>query len=128
MTSPLVPVSWGELYDKISILEIKAARIVEPEKLVNVGRELSALQACTATQPSCSELERLRRQLRQVNEALWDIEDEIREKEHEQSFDDDFVQLARSVYLRNDERAKIKRQINDLLHSGLIEEKSYRTY
>ena len=128
MTSPLVPVSWGELYDKISILEIKAERIAQPEKLANVGRELAALQACAFAQPSSAELDALRRRLRHVNEALWEIEDRIREKEHEQAFDDDFVQLARSVYVRNDERAKIKREINDLLQSGLIEEKSYRTY
>jgi hypothetical protein len=128
MTSPLVPVSWGEFYDKISILEIKAARIAEPEKLANVDRELTALLACASTQPTFPELADLRLHLRRVNEMLWDIEDRIREKEHEQAFDADFVELARSVYHRNDERAKIKRQINELLQSGLIEEKSYRAY
>ena len=128
MTSPLVPVSWGEFYDKISILEIKAARIAEPEKLANVDRELTALLACASAQPTVPELADLRLHLRRVNEMLWDIEDRIREKEHEQAFDADFVELARSVYHRNDERAKIKRQINELLQSGLIEEKSYSAY
>ncbi len=128
MTSPLVPVSWGEFYDKISILEIKATRIAEPEKLANVDRELTALLACASAQPTVPELADLRLHLRRVNEMLWDIEDRIREKEHEQAFDADFVELARSVYHRNDERAKIKRQINELLQSGLIEEKSYSAY
>ena len=128
MTSPLVPVSWGEFYDKISILEIKATRIAEPEKLANDDRELTALLACATAQPTVPELADLRLHLRRVNEMLWDIEDRIREKEHEQAFDADFVQLARSVYHRNDERAKIKRQINELLQSGLIEEKSYSAY
>lgn len=126
MTTPLVPVSWGELYDKISILEIKVERIAGAAKVENVRRELAALRICVTGHGSSAELGRLRRRLQKVNEELWDLEDRIREKERDQDFDSHFVELARSVYLRNDERAGLKREINQLLQSEFVEEKSYR--
>jgi len=124
---PLVPVSWGELFDKIAILEIKAERIKARAALANVRRELGALNAGAAL-PRRAGLARLRRALRQVNEALWEIEDKIRAKEGKQTFDAGFIALARSVYRTNDRRAEIKRKINDLLGSALVEEKHYARY
>ena len=126
-SKPLAPVSWGELFDKISILEIKAARIKAKPARANVRRELEALNAVAAPAKRAG-LARLRQKLRKVNEALWEIEDEIREKEHRQEFDARFVALARSVYQTNDRRSAIKREINDLLGSALVEEKHYARY
>jgi hypothetical protein len=124
-----VPVSVGELLDKIAILEIKAERITEPKKRDNVLRELAALREVWEGSPlSRLDLEGLRRALREVNERLWDIEDAIREKEREGDFGAAFIELARSVYLHNDERARIKREINLRTGSALVEEKSYREY
>ncbi len=129
MSEIRVPVSFGELLDKIAILAIKSERIAEPEKRANVRRELDALVATWAAHPaSARDIGELRRRLREVNERLWDIEDAIREKEHAQAFDADFIRLARSVYFENDERARIKREINVALGSALVEEKSYRPY
>ena len=116
----------GELIDKITILEIKAARIEDPEKLRNVETELKAL--CAARDRTILATERLGHltaELRAVNESLWDIEDAIRRCEQSGDFGPQFVELARSVYKDNDHRAELKRQINVLLGSGLIEEKSY---
>ena len=124
---PLVPVSWGELFDKISILEIKSERIKARAALANVRRERDALNA-VASQVRRAGLARLRQALRKVNEALWEIEDRIRAKEGEQAFDAGFIALARSVYRTNDKRAEIKRKINDLLGSALVEEKHYARY
>ena len=124
-----VPVSFGELIDKITILEIKAERIADPAKVENVRRELDALGGAWSQSPaSATDIAELRAALKAINEKLWDIEDDIREKEHAQSFDAGFVSLARSVYFENDERARLKREINTALGSALVEEKSYRDY
>ncbi len=123
---PHVPVSWGELIDKITILEIKVERLRQPDAVANARRELALLLAALA-EPD-AELDRLRRELGAVNRELWDIEDRIREKEARQSFDADFIALARLVYRSNDERARIKRAINLLLRSAIIEEKQYVQY
>jgi hypothetical protein len=124
--SPLVPVSWGELLDKISILEIKAERIAAQPARANVERELALLTSVAARLGDNPGLAGWKRDLRQVNEALWDIEDSIREKEAASRFDQEFIELARAVYRTNDRRARIKREINLSLGSQLIEEKSYK--
>jgi len=129
MKDILVPVSPGELLDKITILRIKQLRIPDALKLVNVKLELALLEqtwrdsGCAAQEVAADE-----RALQEVNERLWDIEDRIRDKEAKQSFDRDFIELARAVYVCNDERAAIKKRINIQLGSRLIEEKSYRQY
>lgn len=125
---PEVAVSWGELIDKITILEIKAERLSDPAALANVRRELAALAPAVAGLEDDARLMDLRASLAAVNRALWDIEDRIREKEALSDFGADFVELARSVYVRNDERAALKREINVRLRSDLIEEKSYADY
>jgi hypothetical protein len=129
MKDLLVPISPGELLDKITILRIKVARIQDATKLVNVKLELALLEqtwrdAGCAT-PAVAQDERA---LQDVNERLWDIEDRIRDKEAKQSFDRDFIELARAVYVCNDERAAVKRRINVQLGSRLVEEKSYKQY
>jgi hypothetical protein len=128
MTTITVPISAGELIDKITILEIKSRRIVEPEKLRNVQRELHALAAVrdAAIAPS-PRLTAVTTELQIVNQALWDIEDEIRLCERRGDFGPRFIELARAIYQHNDRRAALKRQINDLLGSELVEEKSYPT-
>ncbi|GAP65907.1 hypothetical protein MBSD_n1208 [Mizugakiibacter sediminis] len=124
-----VPVSYGELIDKITILEIKAERIADAAKLANVRTELDLLNATwSADAASRTDIAAERAQLKAVNEALWDIEDRIRLKEKAQAFDGEFVELARAVYFRNDERAAVKRAINLKLGSKLVEEKSYQDY
>jgi len=124
-----VEVSWGELVDKITILQIKAERIQDAAKVANVRRELQALDAerrqALALDPGAAGLER---QLKEVNEALWDIEDEIRDCERRKDFGPRFIELARAVYVTNDRRSLVKRQLNELLGSSLIEEKSYQAY
>ena len=123
------PVSYGELIDKITILEIKAAQIRDAAKLVNVRAELDLLNATWAAHPaSRTDISAERALLKAVNETLWDIEDRIRLKEKAQSFDAEFIELARAVYFRNDERAAHKRAINLKLGSTLVEEKSYQDY
>ena len=125
----LVPVSYGELLDKIAILQIKAERMSDPAKVANVQRELSALERTWMAHPAAvQDIARLRADLKAVNERLWVIEDDIRDKERAQAFDDDFIRLARSVYFENDERARIKREINEALGSTYVEEKSYADY
>jgi hypothetical protein len=123
-----VPVSPGELLDKLTILRIKAARIADPEKLANVRRELALLEAAwrEALPASVARLGEDEAALARVNAALWDVEDALRECEAAQRFDAEFVALARSVYRHNDERAAIKRRVSAKLGSALIEEKSYR--
>lgn len=116
-----VPVSVGEVLDKISILEIKSERITDTDKLNNVHTELSHLLLVAEAHRHPA----LESELKEVNEALWDIEDRIRVKEHLQEFDKEFVELARSVYVTNDQRANIKREINKVTGSELVEEKSY---
>jgi len=123
------PVSFGELIDKITILEIKSQRIDDAGKLANVRNELELLNATWGNAPaSQTDISAERARLLAVNERLWDIEDEIRVKESAQEFDAAFIKLARSVYFENDERAAIKREINLKLGSQLVEEKSYKDY
>lgn len=126
VTTPEIPISWGELIDKITILEIKRERLTAEMALANVQKELSLLKA-KADIPIETNLEILflKEQLFLVNKALWNIEDKIRQKEAAQEFDADFIELARSVYRQNDQRAIIKREINIALSSELTEEKSY---
>jgi Family of unknown function (DUF6165) len=119
------PVSWGELIDKITILEIKAARIRSAAPLANVRTELNLLSQIAEKVASDASIQALKAALRAINQKLWDIEDSIREKERRQEFDEPFIQLARSVYTTNDERSRLKRRINFALGSKLIEEKSY---
>lgn len=129
MSQIMVPVSFGELLDKIAILEIKAERIDDPDKRANVRRELDALNATWAVHAaSAVDLRVLRAALKAVNERLWQIEDAIRVQEKAQRFDAEFIRLARAVYFENDERARIKREINLALGSTYIEEKSYQDY
>ncbi|MET3614298.1 putative nuclease with TOPRIM domain [Rhizobium aquaticum] len=121
-----VPISWGELVDKITILEIKSERMDDPKKLANVTRELWLLNRKLS--PVATQVLRLKLRLKEVNTALWDIEDEIRDCEREQNFGPRFIELARAVYVTNDQRADVKREINFALSSELVEEKSYRPY
>lgn len=121
--APLAPVSWGELLDKITILEIKAERITAPSARANVGRELQLLRQVAGPVMAQPGLSPLLDDLRRVNAALWRIEDDIRACEAASDFGAGFVELARSVYLTNDKRSAIKRRINELLRSELIEEK-----
>ena len=124
-----VEVSPGEMIDKITILEIKAERMTDTAKLANVRAELDSLTADRDTAiPASTELEAFTSALKKVNETLWDIEDEIRACERAKDFGPRFVELARSVYVNNDERAAIKRRINDLLGATIVEEKSYQPY
>jgi hypothetical protein len=125
----LIPVSSGELLDKITILEIKSERIGDPAKLANVRHELALLSDIwQGLGHGGAELVEAHRALRRVNGRLWEIEDEIRECEAERSFGERFVELARAVYITNDERAALKRRVNSLTGSELVEEKSYRDY
>ena len=129
MSEILVPVSFGELLDKIAILQIKSERMSDPAKLANVRKELDALDRTWAAHPAAkTDIAGLRAALKAVNERLWVIEDDIRLKEKAQAFDDEFVRLARSVYFENDERARIKKAINLALGSSYVEEKSYQDY
>ena len=129
MSEILVPVSFGELLDKIAILQIKSERMRDEAKLANVRAELSALEKTWMAHPAAGgDVIRLRAELKTVNERLWVIEDDIRLKEKAQAFDDGFVQLARSVYFENDSRARIKKDINLALGSAYVEEKSYEDY
>ncbi|MDR3446077.1 MULTISPECIES: DUF6165 family protein [Dyella] len=124
-----VPVSYGELIDKITILEIKSKQITDATKLANVRTELDLLNTTWASHPaSTTDISAERARLLAVNESLWDIEDRIRLKEKAQAFDAEFIELARSVYFQNDERAAVKREINVKLGSQLVEEKSYQDY
>jgi hypothetical protein len=126
LRSPLVPVSWGELLDKITILEIKAERIADSVRRANVEAELRALlPARHGLAGEAADITGLVSQLKRVNERLWDIEDAIRLAEKDQDFGPRFVRLARDVYHTNDQRAVLKRRINDRLGSDLVEEKSY---
>ena len=129
MKTPKIPVSWGELFDKITILEIKLENLKVKKALDNVKKEHN--QLCIIFDQSFLEniiAEKLIKDLKNINQKLWDIEDRIREKERNKTFDEDFVELARSVYFTNDERSRIKRKINNTFGSELIEEKSYADY
>jgi hypothetical protein len=129
MSEILVPVSFGELLDKIAILQIKSERMTDAAKVANVRNELSALEQLWMQHPAAGhDIVALRAALKAVNERLWVIEDDIREKESKQEFDEEFIRLARAVYFENDDRARIKREINLALGSAYVEEKSYRDY
>ena len=124
-----VPVSVGEVLDKITILQIKLAHISDAAKRANIQNELDALLPLVAGDAfTTDQMQALMAELKSVNEALWDIEDDIREKEAARSFDAEFIRLARAVYITNDKRAEIKKQINLATGSALVEEKSYETY
>ena len=124
MTEIHVPLSPGELIDKITILEIKSERMSNPDKLRNVRRELQMLlDVWRASGHPDADITRERNALKSINERLWVIEDEIREEERKQRFEAQFVRLARAVYVTNDERAAVKRQINEKLGSAIMEEK-----
>ena len=127
--SVLVPVSWGEIIDKITILEIKAERLADAAKLANVNKELAELVAVREREfPAHAGLAALSAELKAINEALWVIEDDIRDCERAKDFGPKFIELARAVYITNDQRAASKRKVNDLLGSALVEEKSYAPY
>jgi tetratricopeptide (TPR) repeat protein len=126
--TPNAPISGGELIDRITILEIKSVEIANEPARANVFKELRLLQEIADAHAGCGAVSPLKSRLKEVNRALWQIEDAIREKERKGEFDQDFIELARSVYKRNDERAAIKRQINDFLASEIVEEKSYQNY
>lgn len=124
--SLMIEVGAGELIDKITILEIKSERMTDPAKLANVRHELNVLSDVRVVRlVSSPELEQLEAELKTVNAALWVIEDEIRACEAEKDFGPRFIELARSVYIQNDRRAAIKKSINELCGSSIIEEKSY---
>lgn len=131
-TNLIAEVSVGELIDKMSILEIKSERIQDPKKLHNILNEQQALKKVFETyipkEKRTKKLHSLMRKIKSVNEKLWDIEDDIRDKEAKKEFDTQFIQLARSVYFTNDERGDIKRKINNLIGSRLVEEKTYTRY
>lgn len=129
MKEILVPISPGELLDKITILRIKSARMTDPAKLANVRHELATLEATWRGSGAAIPAVRAdEAALQRVNEALWVIEDDIRDKELAQEFDAKFIELARAVYVTNDERAKLKKNINTALGSKIVEEKSYKPY
>jgi Family of unknown function (DUF6165) len=129
MSEIKVPVSPGELLDKITILRIKSQRMSDPAKVSNVRLELRTLEATwNASAYAKIDIEADISALLRVNERLWVIEDDIRDQERAQLFDAEFIRLARAVYVENDERAAIKRRINATLGSSIIEEKSYREY
>ena len=128
MKEILIPVSPGELLDKITILRIKAERIVDAQKLANVSLQLELLEKSWRDSGAAHEVTVDEQALQRANERLWDIENRIREKEAAQAFDAEFIVLARSVYLYNDERAAIKARINAQLGSRIVEEKSYSEF
>ena len=125
----LIPISPGELIDKITILEIKRESIVDKEKLSNINLEYKVLLDTLENKIIASnEIDSLRIKLKTINKKLWDIEDQLRDLERSKSFNEDFIKLARSVYFTNDERSEIKKSINKLLNSEIVEEKSYSKY
>ena len=127
--TPLIPISWGELIDKIAILEIKQTHIKSPTALTNINKELGYLNEIVENSTGVAELiSDLKQQLLDVNKRLWQVEDDIRDKELKQDFDIGFIELARRVYRLNDERAKLKKSINQVLNSELVEEKSYKDF
>jgi hypothetical protein len=124
-----VPVSPGEVLDKITILEIKSERMNDPEKVANVRTELALLQETWASAVSRDQvIDDLHDQLKKINETLWEIEDDIRDKERVKEFDERFIELARQVYFTNDRRSQVKKELNLHLGSLIIEEKSYQDY
>ena len=129
MKNPKIPISWGELLDKITILEIKSENLVSTSALKNVEKEKQQLHTIFLKHDLEKKVsDGLFTELKQINKKLWDIEDNIREKERKKSFDEEFIQLARSVYIINDQRSRVKRNINNTFGSDLMEEKSYVEY
>ena len=127
--TPLVPISWGELIDKITILEIKEVKITSNNALDNIRKELGFLSDIVSNSKGVYDaISLLKNELKEVNLNLWLVEDEIREKEYSQEFDEEFIRLARSVYRLNDDRANLKKKINETLFSELKEEKSYKNF
>jgi predicted nucleic acid-binding Zn-ribbon protein len=124
-----IDISVGELIDKITILQIKSERISDDAKLKNINKELGVLQTqWSSSSYKNNDLDKNTNDLKKVNEKLWEIEDKIRIKESQQCFDNEFIELARSVYFINDERAELKRKLNSQTGSALVEEKSYSNY
>jgi hypothetical protein len=129
MSEISAPVSFGELLDKMAILQIKTERMSDPAKLANVRKELDALNTTWSAHPASKvDITALRAELKKINEALWVVEDDIRLKEKAQAFDAEFIRLARAVYFTNDDRARVKKDINLKLGSAYVEEKSYEDY
>ncbi len=129
MNDILVPISPGELLDKITILQIKAERIDNPAKVANVNTELQLLTEVWNQSVETDEvIEALTQELKRINEALWEIEDDIRDEERNKRFGDRFIELARAVYVTNDKRAEAKKKVNLHLNSTIVEEKSYQDY
>ena len=127
--TPLVPISWGELIDKITILEIKEVKITSNNALDNIRKELGFLSNIVSNSKGVYDaISLLKNELKEVNLNLWQVEDEIRDKEYSQEFDEQFIRLARSVYRLNDDRANLKKKINETLFSELKEEKSYKNF
>jgi hypothetical protein len=127
--TPLTSISWGELIDKITILEIKQANINSSTALSNINKELGYLNEIVKNNIGVVEpIKDLKLGLLDVNKRLWQVEDDIRDKELKQEFDGEFIELARKVYRLNDERAKLKKSINHALNSELVEEKSYKDF
>jgi hypothetical protein len=124
-----VPISPGELIDKITILQIKAERMTDAAKVANVRTELNMLESTwRGTAYAATDVAAQWAELKRINEKLWVIEDDIRDKERAAAFDNEFIELARAVYFTNDERAAVKREINTKLGSRIVEEKSYKDY
>ena len=128
MADPVVSISWGELFDKISILEIKQARIRSDDGRAAAGAQLARLLETARLAPVNPKLMELRTELKAVNERLWTLEDDLRMLEGEQKFDEEFIAMARGVYCNNDERTRIKRAIDTLIGSELVELKQYAAY
>jgi hypothetical protein len=129
MNEILIPISPGELLDKITILQIKSERISDATKVANVRTELGMLeQVWSETVEDDEQIRTLSGELKSINEALWEIEDDIRDEERNKRFGDRFIELARAVYVTNDERANAKKKVNLHLNSSIVEEKSYQDY
>ena len=129
MKTPLIPISWGELFDKITILQIKLENLQGKTALKNVKIEYDELfKIYNNNFLEDENAKRLLADLKTINKTLWNIEDDIRDKERHKTFDEEFIELARSVYITNDERSRIKRNINNTFGSQFIEEKSYSDY
>jgi len=129
MNEILIPISPGELLDKITILQIKSERIADAAKVANVKTELGMLeQVWSEAVDDDEQIRALKRELKSINEALWEIEDDIRDEERNRRFGERFIELARAVYVTNDERANAKKEVNLHLNSNIVEEKSYQDY
>ena len=129
MNEILIPISPGELLDKITILQIKSERISDAIKVANVRTELGMLeQVWSDTVEDDEQIRALSSELKSINEALWEIEDDVRDEERNKRFGDRFIELARAVYVTNDERANAKKKVNLHLNSSIVEEKSYQAY